>query len=45
MKFNQIVVPHINVNDTEVTLIEIFFNDEDFVKNQLTCSIETQRRS
>ena len=44
MKFNQIVVPHINVNDTEVTLIEIFFNDEDFIKkNQLTCLIESTK--
>ena len=44
MKYNQIVIPHINVNDTEVTLIEQFFNTSDFIeKDKIVCSIETTK--
>lgn len=44
MKFDQIIIPHINVNDTEVTLIEKKLSSGEFVQqDQLVCSVESTK--
>ena len=44
MKFDQIIIPHINVNDTEVTLIEKKLSTGEFVQqDQLVCSVESTK--
>ena len=46
MKFNQVVIPHLNVNDIECTVVDLICEDGSIIeKNDIICIIETTKAS